>query len=235
MIRKAPEITRTQRREGRSVDPTDPVEPHIPGEQPAVVSPSLADAESMSYQPPTAAAPASAGVAPVMRTHTPGVLIASGVILLVLAVLALLWTVLFFVYGALITSITSAVQSDRAQFGSVQFGPMAEAMRPVLYALAFVIFCLALAHLGAGIGVLGRRGWARITGLVLAVLGLGANLLGLISILASAGSARQQVLSSGVEVDPVPGIVFAAVIFISFGAAYFFVLITLARRGRDFM
>ena len=60
-------------------------------------------------------------------------------------------------------------------------------------------------------------------------------LIGLVSILASAGSTRQQLLSSGVEVDPVPGIVLAAVVFLSFGAAYFFVLITLARRGRDFM
>ena len=170
-----------------------------------------------------------------VRPHAPGVVIACGVILLVLAVLALLWTVLFFVYGALITSITSAVQSDPGQFGSVQFGPVAEAMRPVIYGVAFVIFCLALAHFAAGIGVLGRRGWARITGLVLAVLGLGANLIGLVSILASAGSTRQQLLSSGVEVDPVPGIVLAAVVFLSFGAAYFFVLITLARRGRDFM
>ena len=178
---------------------------------------------------------AGASTAAAVRPHTPGVVIASGVILLVLAVLALLWTVLFFVYGALITSITSAVQSDPQEFGSVRFGPMAEAMRPVLYAVAFVIFCLALAPLAAGIGVLGRRGWARITGLVLAVLGLGANLLGLVSILASASYTRQELLNNGVTVDPVPGIVLTAVIFISFGAAYFFVLITLARRGRDFM
>ena len=208
------------------MDPTQPVEPGIPRDEPEIVpnSPGAGSAP-MTYQPAAAA---------VTRPRAPGVVIACGVILLVLAVLALLWTVLFFVYGALITSITSAVQSD-PNFGSVQFGPMAEAMRPVLYGVAFVIFCLALAHFAAGIGVLGRRGWARITGLVLAVLGLGANLIGLISILASASSTRQQLLSNGVVVDPVPGIVFAIVIFISFGAAYFFVLITLARRGRDFM
>jgi len=200
----------------------DPTEPAVPSAAPAPSAPVYATA--------------SAGATEVAaRPHAPGVVIACGVILLVLAVLALLWTVLFFVYGALITSITSAVQSDPGQFGSVQFGPVAEAMRPVIYGVAFVIFCLALAHFAAGIGVLGRRGWARITGLVLAVLGLGANLIGLVSILASAGSTRQQLLSSGVEVDPVPGIVLAAVVFLSFGAAYFFVLITLARRGRDFM
>lgn len=185
--------------------------------------------------PTQPAVPPATPPAAMVRPHTPGVVIACGVMLLVLAVLALLWTVLFFVYGALITSITSAVQSDPQAFGSVQFGSMAEAIRPVLYAVAFVIFVIAIAHLAAGIGVLGRRGWARITGLVLAVLGLGANLIGLISILASASSTRQQLLSNGVVVDPVPGIVLAAAIFISFGASYFFVLITLARRRRDFM
>jgi len=197
----------------------DSTEPSVPPTAPAV------GGEPVTYQ----AAPA------VARSGAPGVVVASGVILLVLAVLALLWTVLFFVYGALITSISSAVDSNPNEFGSIQFGPMAEAMRPVLYAVAFIIFCLALAHLAAGIGVLGRRSWARITGLVLAVLGLAANLIGLISVLVSAGSTRQQLLRNGVSVDPVPGIVLGAVIFITFGAAYFFVLITLARRGRDFV
>jgi len=181
-----------------------------------------------------ASAPGASSETGLVRPSTPGVVIASGVILLALAVLALLWTALFFVYGALVTSISSVVQSNPNDFGSINFGPMAEAMRPVLYAVAFVFFCIAAAHLAAGIGVLGRRSWARITGLVLAVLGLGANLIGLISVLVSAGTTRQQLLRNGVALDPIPGIVFGAVIFVSFGAAYFFVLITLARRGRDF-
>ena len=181
-----------------------------------------------------ASAPGASGDTDLVRPNTPGVVIASGVILLALAVLALLWTALFFVYGALVTSISSMVQSNPDEFGSINFAPMAEAMRPVLYGVAFVFFCIAAAHLAAGIGVLGRRSWARITGLVLAVLGLGANLIGLISVLVSAGTTRQQLLRNGIVVDPIPGLVFGAVIFISFGAAYFFVLITLARRGRDF-
>jgi len=188
--------------------------------------------------PPSAPPAAPAGIdatTEVVRPSTPGVVIASGVILLALAVLALLWTVLFFVYGALMTSISSVVQNNPNEFGSVQFGPMAEAMRPVLNAIAFVGFCIAVAHLAAGIGVLGRRSWARITGLVLAVLGLAGNLIGLISVLVSAGAARREIQQNGVGVDPVPGLVLGAVIFLSFGAAYFFVLITLARRGRVFV
>ena len=42
----------------------------------------------------------------------------------------LLWTALFFVYGALVTSISSMVQSNPDEFGSINFAPMAEAMRP---------------------------------------------------------------------------------------------------------
>ena len=69
---------------------------------------------------------------------------------------------------------------------------------------------------------------------MLAVLGLGANLIGLISVLVGAGTTRQQLLRNGIILDPIPGLAFGAVIFVSFGAAYLFVLITLARRGRDF-
>jgi len=205
----------------------DPTEPAVPP---------TAQASTPPLAPPGAQpVPASVnGTAVAVRPHTPGVVIASGVILLALAVLALLWTVLFFVYGALITSISSIVQSNPEQFGSP--GTISiEALRPVFYALAFVIFCIAVAHLAAGIGVLGRRAWARITGLVLAVLGLAGNLIGLILVLVGAGTTRRDLLQNGVVVDPVPGFIFGAVIFVSFGAAYFFVLITLARRGRVFV
>ena len=77
-----------------------------------------------------ASAPGASGDTDLVRPNTPGVVIASGVILLALAVLALLWTALFFVYGALVTSISSMVQSNPDEFGSINFAPMAEAMRP---------------------------------------------------------------------------------------------------------
>ena len=77
-------LIRAHKDGGRLVDPTEPADPPT---APATGS------EPVAYQ----AAPA------VARSGAPGVVVASGVILLVLAVLALLWTVLFFVYGALIT------------------------------------------------------------------------------------------------------------------------------------
>jgi len=206
----------------------DPSEPAVPPTAPSSAPP---------LAPPGAAPVATPGIdgsAVVARPHTPGVVIAAGVILLALAVLALLWTVLFFVYGALITSISSMVQSNPDLFGSPNSISL-EALRPVFYALAFVIFCIAVAHLAAGIGVLGRRSWARITGLVLASLGLAGNLIGLILVLVGAGTTRRELLQNGVVVDPVPSLIFGAIIFVSFGAAYFFVLITLARRGRVFV
>jgi len=206
----------------------DPTEPAVPQSAPSSAPP----LGSPGAEPVAAAGPD--GTAAVVRAHTPGVVIASGVILLALAVLALLWTVLFFVYGALITSISSMVQSNPDVFGSPDTISL-EALRPVFYALAFVVFCIAVAHLAAGIGVLGRRGWARITGLVLAGLGLAGNLIGLILVLVGAGTTRRELLQNGVVVDPVPGLIFGAVIFVTFGTAYFFVLITLARRGRVFV
>src|SRR5437016_6759740 len=165
-----------------------------------------------------ASAPGASGDTDLVRPNTPGVVIASGVILLALAVLALLWTALFFVYGALVTSISSMVQSNPGEFGSINFGPMAEAMRPILYAVAFVFFCIAAAHLAAGIGVLGRRSWARITGLVLAVLGLAGNVIGLILVLVGAATTRRELLQIGVLVDRVASVIVGAIVLVSFGA-----------------
>src|SRR5439155_1490956 len=117
MIRDAPDVHRRAPGGRPFVDPTQPAIP--------------------------ASAPGASSETGLVRPSTPGVVIASGVILLALAVLALLWTALFFVYGALVTSISSVVQSNPNDFGSINFGPMAEAMRPVLYAVAFVFFCIA--------------------------------------------------------------------------------------------
>lgn len=172
---------------------------------------------------------------PTPRPGTPGLLIATGVVLLVLAVLAFLWCLLFFVYGALVGSIGSTIENTTTSF-TFSVGDtraMVDAMGPVLVGLGVFALIVALAHGAAGIGVIGRRGWARITGLVLGGLGLVLNLLGLAVGLIGLASARP-VIENGLTFDPAPSIVVGIAVLVVFAAAYGFVVVALARRGADF-
>jgi hypothetical protein len=100
---------------------------------------------------------------------------------------------------------------------------------------------LALAHLISGIGVLKRRGWARILGLVLSVLGVviwGLALLGSVvaavqpipaGYLESSGLTIEQYRSFA-RIGSVVGLVITTVAL----SGYLFILVVLARRGREF-
>jgi hypothetical protein len=207
-----------------------------PGDQPNPPTPD--SASTRGYAPPPGYPPTyppAPGYAAAPRPGTPGSLIAAGVVLLVLAVLALLWTILFGLYGAMIGSVTSVIQNNPGRFNLnvSDVSGLMDSLRPVLIGLAVVALLVALGHAAAGIGVIGRRGWARITGLVLGGLGLAVNLLALVVILIGFGSARS-VTDNGITVDPVPGLITGTVIFAAFALAYGFVVMTLARRGADF-
>ena len=169
------------------------------------------------------------------RPGTPGILIATGVVLLVLAVLALLWCLLFVVYGALIGSIGSTIDNpaDNFSFSVGDTRAVLDAIGPVLIGLGVFALLVALAHAAAGIGVIRRRGWARIAGLVLGGLGLTLNLLGLALALIGLGSARP-LTENGITVDPLPSLVAGIVVLLAFTLAYGFVVVALARRGADF-
>ena len=212
------------------------VPPGYPPAIPPANPPAIPPANPPAYPPPGYAPPAYqpyAYAAP--RRGTPGMLIATGVVLLVLAVLALLWALLFALYGALIGSIGSAIESNPGafDFSTGDFQGMFDAMRPVLFGLAAFALLVALAHGAAGIGVIGRRAWARITGLVLGGLGLALNVLGIVVTLLGFGSA-EPVIRNGITVDPVPSLVLVVVVLTVFAAAYGFVVVALARRGADF-
>jgi hypothetical protein len=193
-----------------------------------------------AYTPPPVPAPQAYGYppgaySPAARPGTPGVIIATGVVLLVLAVLALLWALLFAVYGVLLGSIGSAIQTNTNTFplsdGNLQ--DVLDTMRPVIIAIAVFALLVSLAHGAAGIGVIGRRGWARIAGLVLGGLGLALNLLGAVVALIGLGDAHI-VTQNGLTYDPAAAALVGVVICVAFAVAYGFVVLTLARRGADF-
>jgi hypothetical protein len=180
-------------------------------------------------------APAGATLA----QSTSGAVVAAGVILLVIATLVGIVAAFAIFAGAMM---------DQMQGLMTQSGLTEEQRRAALavgrtFVIVFggVALVIALAHLVSGIGVLRRRGWARIVGLVLGVIGVLVWTLGL---LANAVAATQTIpvgylADSGLTVEQYKALVGVTWIFgvaISGIAllAYLFILVVLIRRGREF-
>jgi hypothetical protein len=155
----------------------------------------------------------------------PGSLLAVGVILLVLGVLAALGAGIIFLLAALGSAAP-------AEFGVPAPPEMVGAFMAFVIGIGVLATIDALAHFVIGVGVLRRRGWARVGGLVIAVLGI------ILTLVLSAWSLVPQTF-----VDPVTGLPYEPTV-VDFAintaisgasiVAYIFVVIVLARRGRDF-
>jgi hypothetical protein len=106
-----------------------------------------------------------------------GLVTAAGVILLVIGSLVGILAFLGFLAWALLGEITAY---ERADFSDGQLRA-ALGMGQTLFVLASVGLSLALAHFLAGIGVLRRRMWARLLGVLLHALSVGLWALVLLS------------------------------------------------------
>lgn len=197
----------------------------------------------MTDQPPTEQLEAAPAWDPAPQPEVPagasGALVGAGVILLVIATLLGIFAI-FAIFAGLImgqmpefygnTGLTAEEADAVMNFG-----------RTFVIAFGGVALAFAVAHLMSGIGVLRRRGWARILGLVLSVLGVLIWLL----ILASFAIAATQPIPAGylqnsgltleeyrafTRTGTIFGIVFTAIGL----SAYTYVLVVLARRGREF-
>jgi len=168
-----------------------------------------------------------------------GAVVGAGVILLVIATLLAIFAIFAVFIGLIMgempnfTGDTGLTPEETEAF--MNFG------RTLFIVFGAVAVAFAVAHLVSGLGVLRRRGWARIVGLVLSVLGVLVWLL----ILASVAIAATQPIPAGYlensgltleeyrsveRVGTIFGIVFAAIGL----SAYTFVLVVLARRGSEF-
>ena len=176
---------------------------------------------------------------PAVQAGASGAVVGAGVVLLVIATLLGIFAI-FAVFAGLImgqmpdfygeTGLTPAETEAFMNMG-----------RTFVIVFGAVALAFAVAHLLSGIGVLRRRGWARILGLVLSVLGVLVWLL----ILASAVIAATQPIPAGylensgltleeyralARTGTIFGIVFTAIGL----SMYSYVLVVLARRGREF-
>jgi len=194
-----------------------------------------------STAPPTPA-PSGWQPPPPAGPPLPASVLASAVILLVVAVLVGL------IAGIIVLSATFlSAFSDPSMFGPEFGDPLTpdefEAGMNLaggfLVAFAIVALLIAGAHLVGGIGVLRRRLWGRITGLVLSFLALLIMTIGLVSTIATFGQVipfpgdsgmTQEQLEQMATSGSVIGLVMTAVFF----AAYAFVAVILLRRGDVF-
>ena len=138
----------------------------------------------------------------------------SGVLLIVIGLLVGLAGLGLMAIGA----IARQVFDDAVNNGTLTgYGSdVVDFVRGVLVVLGVIVGLYGLGELVAGIGILAKRQWARILGLVLALVA------GLLTTLALLGSVRAE--------DARGGLVF----FLVFAIAYWFIVFALATGGRAF-
>lgn len=161
-------------------------------------------------------------------------LIAIGVILLVLGVLSALWGLLFLLSQALMRGLSPSDPAfNTPELQGIDMRGMLGAMSAVMVVLAIIALAFATAHIAAGIGVLRRRGWGRISGMVLAVLGILFDAVVVLSSLASFGQ-RSALAARSATIDPTATVVVVLVVAV-FLVAHVFIVVGLIRSGRHFV
>ena len=168
-----------------------------------------------------------------------GAVVGAGVILLVISALVGIFSLFALFAGAIMGEMSGIYRDSGLTDEQVRIAMGLG--RVVILAVGGVGLALAVAHLLSGIGVLRRRGWARILGLVLSVLGVviwGLALVG--STVAAVQPIPAGYLeSSGLTIEEYRsfariGTVVGLVITTVALAAYLFILLVLVRRGREF-
>ena len=173
-------------------------------EVPAAPPPPVAPAStSTSY------ATSSSSTAVAEPVGRPGIVTAGSITLIVLGALSLLGGVLFMLGGALF----AGAEGSEALDVPPGLEGMAGAFAGMLIFIAILVLIYGALEIWAGINALGGRSWARITGIVLSVIGAALFIGGLL------GATEE-------GANPVLNIIFIA--------AYLFVIYALATGGRWF-
>ena len=195
-------------------------------------------------------------VAPTPEPPRPGWVTAAGIILIVIGTIAGLVSLLFVVAGFATAALLETSGAGPGTGGRITDGEAGAVMA------VFVVFGIAgglwtASHVAAGIGVLKRRGWARVLGMVVSVLGSLFGLL-MIALMVFALTVGSTALSDpelleelendpayaelygpdGVYADPqqalVLGVIVIVALFVPFIVAYVVALFALMRNGAFF-
>ena len=169
-----------------------------------------------------------------------GTVIAAGVILLVIAALAGLLGILALLGGAIMGQVSTLPSGDSG-LTQEQFDAVMSMGRTFVLVFGGVALAIGLAHLMSGIGVLRRRSWARILGLVMSVLGVLLWALILVGTLVASGQpvSAAYLADRGLTLEEYQAIARTSwIVGVSLSgialAAYTFVVVVLIRQGREF-
>jgi hypothetical protein len=114
----------------------------------------------------------------------PGEITAAAAILIVLGVLVALFGLLALVAGAAFPTVAQSPQFRD------QFGDISSALGDLLLTIGLIVLAYGVLQVVSGIFVLPGRTWARITGLIVAVLGILFSLGGVLPAQGSAGGGN---------------------------------------------
>ena len=169
-----------------------------------------------------------------------GVVVGAGVVLLVIAALLGLFGVLALLGGAVMGRLSDFTGPDSG-LTEDQIRILSTAGRTFVFVVAGVALAIGLAHLVSGIGVLRRRSWARIVGLVMSVLGVLLWALILVGTLVASGQpvSAEYLADRGLTLEEYQAIARTGwIVGVSLSgialAAYTFVTVVLIRKGREF-
>ncbi|HTI30205.1 MAG TPA: hypothetical protein VL687_07600 [Methylomirabilota bacterium] len=195
---------------------------------------------SPRISPPTEPVPGWAPVVPAPVEGRSGSVFAAGVILLVIATLVGLFAILAML-GAAVMGQFSNFSGSQSGLTQEQIDALSSWGRTFILVIGGVALAISAAHLISGIGVLRRRSWGRILGLVMSVLGVLLWALVLVSTVAASGQPipAGYLDSSGLTAEEYRAIARTGwIVGVSLSgialAAYLFVTVVLIRKGREF-
>lgn len=163
---------------------------------------------------------------------------AAGIILLAVGILTGLFALVFFIFGfgmgQFFTDVMQAQPELPPNVSAESFGRM---MTAILTGVGIVMLVWAILEIAAGIGVLLRRGWGRILGIVISGIGTVFGLIGVIGVLVSTTVVvSDPSFSAAYGGTTVPGIGLALNLLFTlpFLVGYVVVLIALIQNGAAF-
>ena len=190
--------------------------------------------------PPTEPVPGWAPVLAAPSEGASGTVVAAGVILLVIAALAGLLGILALLGGAIMSQMPT-LSGNESGLTQEELDAVLSMGRTFVLVIGGVAIVIGLAHLMSGIGVLRRRSWARILGLVMSVLGVLLWALILVGTLIASGQpvSAEYLADRGLTLEEYQAIARTGwIVGVSLSgialAAYTFVTVVLIRQGREF-
>lgn len=187
-----------------------------------------------SHPPPPAAAPSA------RRSRW---VTAAGVMLLTAAGLSGLLGLIMVLLGVALGPALVDMMPPDPGMPAAEMDAMSGIFTGVMVGLGIIALIWAATHVAAGVGILGGRGWARITGIVLSLIGLLFASLALLTGLLSSGTTESMMqdpmfrdLYAGMspEQAALESLLFTVSFTVPFIIGYLIVLVTLIRSGAFF-